>query len=88
MWTESEIKNCKKIFLDEIRRCSQNNKAEMLEKAEKVFDEMIEKARNLDFSEIHDEKEVIEKMSEKLETPPELTAFFKRQLCQWLGPFT
>ena len=75
MWPESEIQNCKKIFLDEMRRYSQNNEAE------KVFDEMFEKARNLDFSELHDEKEVIDKMSEKLEIFPRIHGVFQRQLC-------
>ena len=62
MWSESEIHNFKKIFLDELGCYFQNNEAE------KVFDETFEKARNLDFSEVHDEK---------LETRPELAAYLK-----------
>ena len=71
MWSESEIYNFKKIFLDEMCCYSQNNEAE------KVFDETFEKARNLDFSEVHDQKEAIDQMCEKLEMPPELAAYFK-----------
>ena len=70
MWSESEIQIFKKIFLDEMCCYSQNNKAE------KEFDKMFEKLRNLDFSELHDE-EVIDKIFEKFEIPPEPTAFFK-----------
>ena len=82
MWSESEIHNFKKIFLDEARRYCQNNEAEKVfdEMFEKVLDEMcemFEKARSLDFSELHDEKEAIDKMSEKLEMLPGLKAFFK-----------
>ena len=52
-------------------RCySQNNKAE------KEFDEVYEKLRNLDFSELHVE-EVIDQMFEKFEIPPEEVAYFK-----------
>ena len=65
MWSESEINNFKKIFLDELGCYSQNIEAE------KVFDETFEKARNLDFSEVHDEK---------LEMHPDLAAYLKTTL--------
>ena len=71
MLSESGIHNFKKIFLDELGCYSQNNKAE------KVFDERFEKARNLDFSEVHDEKEAIDQICEKLEIRPELAAYLK-----------
>ena len=71
MWSESEIKNFKKIFLDETHCYSGNNKAE------KAFDESFGEMKNLDFSELHDEKEVIDKMFEVLEMPPKLAAYFK-----------
>ena len=68
MWTESEIQNCKKIFLEEVG-CN--------DKAEKVFDETFERVRNLDFSEFHDREDMIDKMSEILEMPAKNKAFFK-----------
>ena len=59
MLSESEIHNFKKIVLDELGCYSQNNEAE------KVFDEALEKVRNLDFSEVHDEKEALDLICEK-----------------------
>ena len=55
MWSESEFENLKKIFLEEVG-CSSLNKEE-----EKEFYKMFETARNLDFFEVHDEKEAIVK---------------------------
>ena len=71
MWSESKFENLKKTFLEEVG-CSSLNKEE-----EKEFYEMFETARNLDFSEIHDKKELIDQICEKLEMPLELAAFFK-----------
>ena len=71
MLSESEIHNFKKIFLDEMGCYSRNNEAE------KAFDESFEKVRNLDFSEVHDEKEAIDQFCEKFEIRPELAAYFK-----------
>ena len=71
MWSESEIQNCKKIFLDETHCYGQNDEAE------KVFDEMIEKSRNFDFSEFQDKEEAIYKLFETLEIPAEFAAFLK-----------
>ena len=71
MWSESETHNFKKTFLDEVRCYSQNNEGE------KLFDEMLEKVRNLDFSEIHNEKEAIFQIFEKFEMPLEHAAFLK-----------
>ena len=62
MWSESEIhESC----------YSQNYEAG------KVIDETLEKARNLDFSEVHDEKEAIDQIFEKLEIRPELLVYLK-----------
>ena len=70
MWTESEIQNFKNIFVDETRGyCHQDE-------AEKVFDELSEKVRNLDFQ----DKEAIDKLFEILEAPAEVVAFFKRNI--------
>ena len=66
-------------MLDELSCCSQNNEAE------KVFDETFEKARNLDFSEVHDEKEAIDQICEKLEIRPDLVAYFKDNFFVDLG---
>ena len=71
MWSESEIQNCKKIFLDETHCYGQNDVAE------KVFDEMIEKTRNLDFSEFQDKEEAIVKLFETLEIPAEFAVCLK-----------
>ena len=71
MWSESKIQNFKKIILDELGCFFQNNKAE------KAFDEAFEKARNLDFSGVHDDKEAIDHICEKFEISPELAAYFK-----------
>ena len=64
MLTESEIQNCKKIFVDEIGCYSQKDKAE------KMLDEMFEKVRSQGFYDFGS-------ICEKLEMSPELTAFFK-----------
>ena len=56
MWSEREIHNLKKIVLEELGRFFQNNEAE------KAFDEGFEKARNLDFSGVHDDKEAIDRI--------------------------
>ena len=45
--------------------------------AEKAFDEAFEKARNLDFSGVHDDKEAIDHICEKYEISPGLAAYFK-----------
>ena len=66
-------------MLDELSCCSQNNEAE------KVFDETFEKARNLDFSEVYDEKEAIDQICEKLEIRPDLVAYFKDNFFDDLG---
>ena len=71
MWSEIEFENLKKIFLEEVG-CSSLNKGE-----EKEFYEKFETGRNLDLSEVHDEKEAIDQICEKLEIPLELAAFFK-----------
>ena len=71
MWSESEIHNFKKNFLDELGCYSQNNEAE------KEFDEMFEKARHLDLSEVHDEKEALDQIFEKLKIRPELASYYK-----------
>ena len=65
MFTESEIQNFKKIFLDEI--CCTSGKAE----AEKIFDEKFEKTRSINQ---HDD---LDSICEKLEMKPELKAYFK-----------
>ena len=71
MWTEIEIQNFKNILIDETRGyCHQDE-------AKKVFDEMFEKVRNLDFQ---DKEEAIDKLFEILEAPAEVVAFFKRNL--------
>ena len=48
---------------------------------QKEFDEEIDKgvkkARNLDFSGVHDDKEAIDRICEKCEISPELAAFLK-----------
>ena len=44
MLSESEIQNCKKLFLDEV-----------VNELEKIIDKMFEKAINVDSSEIYDE---------------------------------
>ena len=64
MWTESEIQNCKKIFVDELGCYSQKDKAE------KMLDELFEKVRSQDFYDL-------DSICEKLEMEPELAAFFK-----------
>ena len=62
MWSESKIhESC----------YSQNYEAG------KVIDETLEKARNLDFSEVHDEKEAIDQIFEKLEIRPERLVYLK-----------
>ena len=71
MWSESEIQNFKKIVSDQLGHFFQNNKAE------KTFEKGIEKARNLDFSGVHDDKEAIDHICEKCERSPELGAYFK-----------
>ena len=75
MFSESEIDNFKKNFLDELGCYNE---------AEKVFDEMAEKAKNLYFSvmalispEMQDFSEASALIWEKLEIPPEMLAFFK-----------
>ena len=74
MWSESEIQNYKKIFLDEVSCYGHDNEAE------KAFDETFERVRNLDFSEFQDKEEAIDKLFETLETPAEFVAFFKDSL--------
>ena len=74
MWSESEIQNLKKIALDEVGRFLQNNEAE------KAFDEAIEKARNLDFSGLHYDKESFDYICEKSEICPDMAAYFKDNL--------
>ena len=71
MWSEIEFENFKKIFLEEVG-CSSLNKEE-----EKEFYEKFETGRNLDLSEVHDEKEAIDQICEKLEIPLELAALLK-----------
>ena len=75
MLSESEIHNCKKIFLDETHCYGQNCQNY---EAEKVFDEMIEKSRNFDFSEFQDKEEAIDKWFETVEMPAEFASFLKR----------
>ena len=74
MWSESEIQNLKKIALDEVGRFLQNNEAE------KAFDEAIEKARNLDFSGLHYDKESFDYICEKCEICPDMAAYFNDNL--------
>ena len=69
MWTESEIQNFKKIFLDETHCYGHQDVAE------KVFDETYEKVRNLDFSEFQNKEEAIGKMLETLEMPAEFAEY-------------
>ena len=74
MWSESEIHNYKKILHDELPGYFQNNRAE------EAFDEMLEKARNLNSSELLDEKEAIDEFCEKLEAPPKLATYLKDKI--------
>ena len=46
-------------------------------KQQSIFDEILEKLRSIDFSELHDEKEAFDQICEKLEISPELVAFLK-----------
>ena len=71
MWSESEIQNFKKIVSDQLGHFFRINEAE------KAFEKGIEKARNLDFSGVHDNKEAIDHICEKCEISPELGAYFK-----------
>ena len=57
MWSESEIRNCKKFFLYKmLNRDSYKMPPELVAyiivKTEKVIDEFFEKAKNMDSSEI------------------------------------
>ena len=80
MSAESIIQNCKKIFVDEMSSFCQNDEAE------KAFDEFFEKLRNLDFSEVQDEKEAIDNLSE-IGITPELMAYFKKTTLSMTRPF-
>ena len=73
MWSESEIQNFKKIFLDEVSCYGHDDEAE------KVFDKTLERVRNLDFSEFQD-KEAIEKLFETVVISAEDVASFKETL--------
>ena len=82
MLSESEIQNCKKIFLDETHCYDEAekvfvDKTHCYDEAEKVFVEVIEKSRNFDFSEYQDKEEAIDKLFEKGEMPAEFVAFIK-----------
>ena len=66
MWPESEIQNCKNIFLDETLCFCQNDEAE------KAFNETLEKIKNIFvFSELHEKRDEV---YEKLGIPDELKA--------------
>ena len=59
------------ICLEEMRCYSNNGEIE------KAFDQTIKKIKNLNISEIHGEKEMIDKVFKTLEIGPELKEYFK-----------
>ena len=80
MWTEGEIQNFKKIFLDETRCYGHQDVAK------KVFDESFGRVRNIDFSQFQDKEEVFVKVAEALEILAEGVAFLKDNLDNGASP--
>ena len=66
MLSESEIQNMKKIIVDELGRFFFLNKEEAQKEFDEEIDKEVKKARNLDFSGVHDDKEAFDYICKKV----------------------